>query len=73
MAKDKDTIDKFIEKSDNSKVRHKVVMVTDYFNEAREKLGPDNIHNNAIAIIYDRHKVIAALEHKGELKFVVEA
>ena len=54
-------------------LRVKVVSIGDYLTKAREVFGPDEIWNNAVALLYSENKVIAILDKKGEARFVVEA
>ena len=60
-------------KEKKSKLKVKVVSIGDYLVKAKGLFGSENVWDNAVALIYSEHNVIAILNKKGEQRFVVEA
>ncbi len=50
----------------------KVIRVSDYYQEAREQFGANNIFINALAICYSDNTVIDKIERKGDLYLIVK-
>lgn len=54
----------------------KVIAIGEYLEKARAVYGPDDIWNNAIALLYTENhwpqKNIQVIDKKGEQRFVVE-
>ena len=61
-----------------SRLRHKVVNYGDYLIDARKLLesgpvdGMTEPFDVAVALVYERHKVIGIIQKSGETRYVVE-